>query len=178
LFFEIKRRENECVLKQRGVVHRRAAVLLLAGQLPGPEQVVSNKPHHLAALQRFCHLMQQLRAGPKMHVAYLREAWVSPHGNSVRVTVDRLVRGERRHEPVFRTQMTQPVFPFGQRHVLELKFTERFPDWFKELVRHFDLLQTGAPKYCGSVAMAGEQDVQGRGLRGFQQNLAEVGRSC
>src|SRR5262245_12524989 len=30
LFFEIKRRENECVLKQRAVVHRQAGAELLA----------------------------------------------------------------------------------------------------------------------------------------------------
>lgn len=178
LFFEIKRRENECVLKQRGVVHRPAAALLLAGQLPGPEQLVSNTPHHLAALQRFCYLMQQLGARPRMHVAYMREAWVSSQGNSVRVTMDRQVRGETQHEAVFHTQMTQPVFPFGKQHVLELKFTDRFPDWLGKMVRQFDLLQTGAAKYCGSIALAGEQVIQGHGLRNPQQELAEVKRYC
>src|SRR3954462_7490314 len=86
IFFEIKRRENECVLKQRGMVHRRAGVPLLSGQLPGLEHLVTGKPHHLVALQRFCYLMQRLNARPMMHIAYQREAWVSRAGNSVRVT--------------------------------------------------------------------------------------------
>ncbi len=178
LFFEIKRRENECVLKQRGVVQRNAGALLLAGQLPGPEHLITYKPHHLAALQRFCYLMQRLDAHPTVHVAYLREAWVSPQGNSVRVTIDRQVRGEPRHEPVFRTELRDPVFPFGKQHVLELKFTDRFPDWFKDMVQHFNLVQTGAPKYCGSVAEAGEQRVSAGGANGMQQRLAEVMKFC
>src|ERR1044072_2759838 len=110
LFFEIKRRENECVLKQRGAVHSRAGALLLVGQFPGPEHLITQKPVHLAALQRFCHLLQRLRARPMVHVAYWREAWVSPQGNSVRVTIDRGVCGEPQHEAVFATQMHRPVF--------------------------------------------------------------------
>src|ERR1043166_4876207 len=74
IFFEIKRRENECVLKQRGMVHRVAGAELLAGQLPGLAHLISGKPHYLAALQRFCYLMQRLNARPMMHIAYEREA--------------------------------------------------------------------------------------------------------
>ena len=178
LFFEIKRRENECVLKQRGAVHRSAGELLLVGQLPGPEHLITQKPVHLAALQRFCHLMQRLRAHPVVHVAYSREAWVSPQGNSVRVTIDRGVCGEPQHEAVFTTQVHRPVFPFGKQQVLELKFTDRFPGWFKDIVQHFDLLQTGAPKYCGSVADTGEQHVGRRSPNGAEQKLAELIKFC
>ncbi len=162
LFFEIKRRENECVLKQRGAVHRRAGDLLLMGQLPGPEHLI----------------MQRLRAHPIVHVAYSREAWVSPQGNSVRVTIDRGVCGEPQHEAVFTTRMRRPVLPFGKQQVLELKFTDRFPGWFKDVVQHFDLLQTGAPKYCGSVADTGEQRVGRRSPNGEQQKLAELIKFC
>lgn len=176
LFFEIKRRENECVLKQRGVVHRRAGALLLAGELPAPEHLISDKPHHLAALQRFCYLMRRLGASPTMHVGYLREAWVSPQSNSVRVTIDRQVRGEPRREAVFNTQMNDPVLPFGKRTILELKFTDRFPDWFRDMVRHFNLEQCGAPKYCGSVSEAGEQRIITNAAMQPQQKLAAVAK--
>lgn len=178
LFFEIKRRENECVLKQRGAVHRTAGEMLLAGQLPAPEHLITQKPQHLAALQRFCHLMQRLNAHPTVHVAYWREAWISPTGNSVRVTIDRHVRGESRREAVFRTEMRNPVFPFGKRYVLELKFTDRFPGWFKDVVQHFDLLQSGAPKYCGSVAEASERPVRRHSPNGVEQKLAELIKFC
>jgi hypothetical protein len=178
LFFEIKRRENECVLKQRGMVRRSAGALLLAGQLPCPEFLVNDKPHHLAALQRFSYLMQRLNARPMVHVGYRREAWVSPFTNAVRVTIDRAVRGEPRREADFSTHMSAPISPFGNRLILELKFTDRFPDWFADLVRHFNLLQVGVPKYCGSVAVAGEQQVMSPAAQAMQQKLAAVMKFC
>jgi hypothetical protein len=178
LFFEIKRRENECVLKQRGLVRRSAGASLLAGHLPGPEHLAKNKPHYLAALQRFCYLIHQLNARPMVHVGYRREAWVGKVGNSVRVTIDRGVCGEPWHKALFHTQMVNPVYPFGGQSVLELKFTDRFPDWFNELVRRFDLVQTGVPKYCGSVAKAGEKQVLTASERSVQQKLAQIMDYC
>ena len=175
LFFEIKRRENECVLKQRGAVHRSAGALLLAGQLPGPEHLISNKPSHLAALQRFNHLMHRLRARPMVHVGYLREAWVSTQSNSVRVTFDREVRGEPWHDAEFSTKMRDPIFPFGKQLILELKFTDRFPDWLADMVRHFNLTQCGVPKYCGSIAESGEGRIT---LPVVQQKLAGITKFC
>ena len=178
LFFEIKYRENECVRKQRGAVRRWAGGLLLAGQLPAPEHLFGGQPHHYVALQQFRHLVQRLQARPMAHIAYMREAWVSPTGNSLRVTVDREVRGEARREAIFKTGMDRPVLPFGNRRVLELKFTDRFPDWLRNLVQHFDLLQTGAPKYCGSVAESGEARVTAHGSFGSREKLAQLARYC
>ncbi|MCC6352958.1 MAG: polyphosphate polymerase domain-containing protein [Verrucomicrobiae bacterium] len=156
LFFEIKRRENDCILKHRGAVRRSAGAALLAGRLPGREHLVVDGPSQLAALQKFCQLMVRLHARPTATVTYLREAWVSPRGNSARVTIDRDVRGELRREADFTTRLDHPVYPFGDRRVLELKFTDRFPDWFRDLTQHFNLNQSSAPKYCGSVSLAGE----------------------
>jgi hypothetical protein len=178
LFFEIKRRENECILKQRGAVHREAGALLLAGQLPAPENLLSGKPQHLAALQRFSYLMQRLRARPMVHVAYLREAWVSSQGNSVRITIDQHVRGEPRHEARFLTAMDNPVYPFGRQIVLEIKFTDRFPDWIRDMVRHLNLTQTGAPKYCGSIMNTGEQRTVAKSADGDEEKLVAVVKFC
>jgi len=74
--------------------------------------------------------------------------------------------------------MLDPVFPFGKQLILELKFTDRFPDWFAHLVRHFNLTQTGVPKYCGSVAGAGEQQVVSPMADAMQQKLAAVMKYC
>jgi len=55
--------------------------------------------------------------------------------------------------------MTNPVRPFGEDVILELKFTTRFPNWFKELVSVFGLTQCGAAKYAEGVLLLGEQRV-------------------
>lgn len=159
VFFEIKRRMNNTIAKQRGGVRREAVDSLLAGQLPMPAHLISKEPKQLVALQNFCRLLANLDAGPKAHIAYLREAWISRYDNSVRVTLDRDVRCDPEPSARLSTQMVQPVTVFGNKVVLELKFTNRFPDWFKELVRVFGLMQCGAAKYVDGVTLVGENVV-------------------
>jgi hypothetical protein len=159
IFFEIKRRMNSIIAKQRGGVRRDAAGWLLSGQLPEPAHLVSRDPRQLVALQNFCNLMHDIRARPKAHIAYLREAWISPRDNSVRVTLDRAVRCEPEPFARLNTRMDNPVGVFDREVILELKFTDRFPDWFKQLVRVFGLMQCGAAKYVEGVARVGEHRV-------------------
>lgn len=153
VFCEIKRRINGAILKQRGAVKRGAVEGLLAGQLPEPEQLFFDDPGQMPALERFCELMQHNHAKPKAHVAYRREAWISSEGNATRVTMDRQVRFEFQPATILRTEMQHPLEVFPDRVVLELKFTGRFPDWFKELVRCFNLWQCAAAKYADGVAL-------------------------
>ena len=156
VFFEVKARVDNSILKQRCGVRRDAVPLLIAGQLPQHEHLLSKEPRHLVALQRFNLLLHQLNARPKAHNHYLREAWVSPNDNSVRVTFDR----EIFIEPCFRAipvvQMYHPVRVFPEFIVLELKFTTRFPNWFKEMVRVFNLMQFSSAKYSEGVIFLGE----------------------
>jgi hypothetical protein len=155
VFFEVKARADNCILKRRCAVRRDAVALLLAGHLPEPDHLLSREPRHLATLQRFNYLLHLLQARPRLHNQYLREAWVSRDDNSVRVTFDRDIRAE----PWFRAQpileMTRPVRVFPEFVVLELKFTTRFPDWLKELVRQFNLMQLSSAKYCEGVELVG-----------------------
>jgi hypothetical protein len=157
VFFEVKARADNCILKQRCGVRRDAIPLLLAGHLPEPEHLLSHEPRHLVTLQRFNLLLNQLRARPKMHNNYLREAWVSAHDNSVRLTFDRHLRAEPFFRPEAIEEMKQPVRVFAEFVVLELKFTTRFPDWFSHLVRRFNLMQFSSAKYCEGVEVLGWQ---------------------
>jgi len=159
VFFEIKSRTNNTISKKRGGVRRQSVSSILSGQLPSPADMLSKEPKQFFAIQKFCELMNKLHAKPKTHVFYWREAWISPHDNSVRVTLDRDVQCEPDPSARLLTTMSEPVRPFGENVILELKFTTRFPDWFKELVRAFGLMQCGAAKYAEGVALLGEQRV-------------------
>lgn len=172
VFFEIKRRMNDAILKQRGGVRRPAVDWLLAGHMPEPEHLLSpDNARQLVALQRFSHLMLSIRASPKAHVTYFREAWVSTHDNSIRVTMDRNVYCSPEFTASLRTDLQSPVKPFGNKVILELKFTARFPNWFREMIETFDLVRGAAAKYADGVAMLGvdmfmrrrNQNVQGEG---------------
>ena len=156
VFFEIKRRMNNCIMKQRGAVRREAVPVLLSGHLPEPSHLCSKDPKHLTALQNFCRLMEQLRAHPKVHIGYLREAYVPHDDNSARVTMDRQVRAEPELFLRLQTEFLEPMIVWDKDVVVELKFTNRFPAWFGELVRIFGLRQCGAAKYCDGVARMGE----------------------
>jgi hypothetical protein len=158
VYFEIKRRMNEAILKQRGGVRRDAVDWLLAGHLPERAHLLAlDDPRQLAALERFSRLMLNLHARPKAHVTYFREAWVSTVDNSIRVTMDREVRCGVECNSRLSTELGHAVRPFGEKVILELKFTGRFPNWFRDLVQTFNLVRGPAAKYADGVACLGEE---------------------
>jgi hypothetical protein len=48
--------------------------------------------------------------------------------------------------------MRNPRVSWGKAVILELKFTNRFPEWFAELVRVFNLQPSGAAKWFDGLA--------------------------
>jgi hypothetical protein len=163
VYFEIKRRADNCILKQRCGVRREAVPLLLSGHLPAAEHLVSKAPRHLMTMQRFNYLMGILGATPKLHNHYTREAWVSPSDNSVRVTFDRLVEAEPCFQPYAVVKLQQPQRIYPEFVILELKFTTRFPGWFSQLVRQFNLMQFASAKYSEGVEVLGRHRFRDHG---------------
>lgn len=152
VFFEIKRRINNCILKQRGGVKKDAVARLLSGHFPAMEDLISKDPRALVAVQNFVNLTDQIQAVPQAHVCYQREAYIDPVSDNTRVTFDRDVFTEPRYTVNFATAMEAPSRPFGNRVILELKFTDRFPNWLRSLVERFSLMQCGAAKYAEGLA--------------------------
>ena len=159
VFFEIKRRMNNCIMKQRGGVRQEFVPYLLSGHLPREEHLLSKAPKQMVALQRFCELMNTIHAKPKVHISYMREAYVSSD-DKVRVTIDRGVYGEENLASSIKTTMKDPVLSFRNTVILELKFTNRFPNWFRDLVRMAGVMQCGAAKYVESIQGLGSVRVQ------------------
>lgn len=156
VYFEIKRRYDNVIAKKRAIVKRSAAKDLVSGFIPGQSGLVDPSAEQLDALLDFTRLTNNLQAGPKVHVSYLREAWIADGSNKIRVTIDRNVRSEPQNFLSFSTSLRNPRPVFGNNIILELKFTNRFPNWFKELVQVFGLRQGGAAKYVDGVTSLGE----------------------
>lgn len=166
VFFEIKRRINEGIVKQRARVKREAVHSLLAGESPMPEHLYKWSDRQWADLLDFWHLVERLQAAPRAHNAYLREAYVNADA-TVRVTIDRAVRIGTEFGGELGTEIMDAVEVFAGAVILELKFTERMPTWLIEMVRGFELKSSGAAKYVRGVEMLGEQRVARR-LSGFE----------
>lgn len=167
VYFEIKRRTNDCIAKKRAKVRRECVQGLLAGEPPSLKHLAKPDGKQLVALQEFCRLMHTLNAAPKSHVAYMREAWMSPLGNSVRATFDRQVRCEPEFDCSLLTHMDDVVAPFEEKVVFELKFVDRLPNWCIEMIRALGLVRGGAPKYAQGVLLLGEHRVSNHGI-GFR----------
>ena len=157
VYFEIKRRLNNVILKQRAGVRKDAVKILLAGQLPDRDHLLNpDDPKQWFALNHFIELMVRLEAKPKMHIAYLREAYENADNNAVRLTFDRAVESAPNPNGNLIAKSEQAHRVFDPNLVLELKFTERFPNWFCELVQTFHCVQTGAAKFAEGIYTRGE----------------------
>lgn len=155
VYFEIKRRFNNVIVKKRAKVYRDVVPELLSGQMPVMDYLVDKTPENLEALEHFCNLVNQINASPKIHVAYRREAYELENSNAVRVTFDREVYSECETGFGLNTNMDQPISVFGNKVILELKFTNRYPIWLQELTQLFHLRQDSAAKYVDGVIRIG-----------------------
>jgi SPX domain protein involved in polyphosphate accumulation len=152
VFLEIKRRIKNCILKQRCSIRKRAAPAILAGQFPAESDIVTRDEKSRAALENFIGMVADLKARPVALVSYRREAYIDSANEGVRVTFDRDVRIAPRRACDFSLEMNRFVRPFGDLVILELKFTNRFPNWFNDMVQTLGLDRGAAAKYCEGVA--------------------------
>jgi SPX domain protein involved in polyphosphate accumulation len=151
VYLEVKRRFDKVIAKKRAVIHRDVCSALIYGETPSLDHLVFPSSDQFDALQHFCNIRTQINATPKIHIAYMREAYESVESNSVRVTFDRQVISEAINSIDFRTILHHPVSVFGSKVILELKFTDRYPLWFKEIVQAFNLQQGSAAKYVDGL---------------------------
>lgn len=86
-----------------------------------------------------------------MHISYRREAYEPAENNSVRVTFDRKVRSSEVKGGNLLLDRSGDFKVFGDDVILELKFTDRFPNWLQELTQLFHLRQESAAKYVDSI---------------------------
>lgn len=162
VYFEVKRRVSDAILKDRAAVRRDVVTQLLCGAPPMREHLKDpTDPGAWSSLQLFCHLQHSTNARGRTIVGYTREAY-NAHGNDdVRLTFDRKIVGawfDDSIPPAEALRVDRPwVYPpiEGGGTVLELKFTDRFPEWMRELVNVFDLFRTCMAKYVNCVMALG-----------------------
>ncbi|MFI5380832.1 MAG: VTC domain-containing protein [Tepidisphaerales bacterium] len=163
VYLEIKRRVNDAILKKRAPVLRSCALGLITGGPPRIEQLLDpGAAKEWDALQDFCDLRDRVSAAGRVIVSYMREAWVTPDNNSVRLTMDRRICGLRFGRDFSTAAFTSGIHPRIPGVVLELKFTSRFPAWMRDAARIFNLQRTSCAKYvyCTSAISPGERKLR------------------
>lgn len=158
-YAEIKQRSEGQTLKQRCPVPSGDLPAVLAGRPSDEVWRDQMDPKHKAALDNFTTRMRSLGAAPKLHVAYLREAYVS-RDNSIRLTLDRQIRSEPAASLRISTRLRQPRFLCEDAVVLELKVVGLEPAWFRDMVANLGLRQQGFAKYVAAVVQHGLDELE------------------
>ena len=151
VYFEIKRRQDDVILKQRACVRRDVVGRLLAGHVPAGADLGNGDDCELGPLMKFTSLQRRLQAEGQVIVSYQREAWVTPDSDAVRMTFDRNI-GWHPYRGTYDLHRALPAQSSGVKGVvLELKFTDRFPRWMRLMIRTFDLQRRSMAKYVVCV---------------------------
>jgi SPX domain protein involved in polyphosphate accumulation len=151
-FFEIKRRMNTIIIKNRGRVRDQDVVTLLSGSSLPPQEYHTDEK----TLSQFQLYMKSINAKPKVLIRYLRQAYEDTSHNRIRVTFDR--------ELCYNVTKSPKVLLNGhgwQRHpisrggvILEIKFTARYPAWLSHMVGCLNLRQESFSKFATSITSA------------------------
>ncbi len=158
-YCEIKRRVNDIILKERAAVSRDAVSSLVQGMAadtshlfhsPGAD---TDHEKSFRSLLNFCLLRDEVQAVPAAYTSYLRQGFELPDSNAIRITLDQQLRaGVYNGRLSAEDHDTWPEPEIGGV-VLELKFTDRFPEWMHTLVESFNLLRRGMPKYVRCIEL-------------------------
>ncbi len=146
-FFEIKRRANTVIIKDRTRVMPSIAASLISGTSRPPQ----DNSAECKSLEQFLLYMNSINAKPVVRTRYQRQAFEAIQDNKVRVTFDRNIS--------YNVTSTPDIGLNGQGWhklqlngvVLEIKFTGRYPLWLSQMVKYFNLRQQSLSKYAKSV---------------------------
>jgi hypothetical protein len=146
-FLEVKARIDRAIVKRRVRLTRDEACQVLKR---GTAEW-SRHGHPMPDLDYFVKQMTLAGCKPIVRVRYLREAYVSPGHEPVRVTFDTSIQHQATSGPnlAHRGGHWLPT-PVGGV-VLEVKFTDRFPSWVEHMVRSFALKQERCCKFGLSI---------------------------
>jgi hypothetical protein len=149
VFFEVKRRLDGIVQKRRARIDRRRSAALLASGVNGWLRDVTDDV--LSDIEYFSVYQRLSGAKPLIRVKYRREAYEPRGGDPARITIDTALQHCITLDDTLSHETGRWVTTPVEGTILELKFTERYPPWFLDLVHLFGLKQQPVPKYVMSV---------------------------
>lgn len=148
-FFEIKRRMNTIIIKNRARVMEPDVKTLLAGLTLPPQSYTAD----MNTINQFQLYAGNIRAKPAVLIRYMRQAYEGNDHNRVRITFDRDLAYNVTKDARVRLGgggWQRNPFTIGGV-ILEIKFTDCYPAWLSRLVKHFDLQARSISKFASSL---------------------------
>ena len=152
VWLEVKHKRNMNIKKTRAVLHGDAWRQFIAHNDPLVilEAAKTAPESERADLMHFAHTYLRQNYRPIGVVRYKRKAYVADFTSPVRITFDFDVMTSRFETAALASNLT-PVSHQGV--IMEVKFNNKLPWWFKHLLSSFDLRRTDFSKYRNSLAV-------------------------
>jgi hypothetical protein len=149
-FFEIKRRLNCVIIKNRAKVsHPNIEELLLC-----PALLCKNENGDGDILRQFQLYMSSICARPVVQIRYMREAYEGSLDDSIRITFDRKLSYKIGNKAEVTLNGGEWHYYPMEGVILEIKFTEFYPPWLNYVVKCLGLYQQSVSKYARSIQHA------------------------
>ncbi len=152
VFFEIKRKYEQPIMKNRAPVSYRDALEIFKGQ--SIESYISNSPKFPFAVentQRFFFHYYQRHLKPVILVIYEREAFLGVCDDTIRVTFDKNLRGVAfpSIDQLYSEERSRSSLK--DHFILEVKFNDYYPSWMKPIIGILGLHRQSASKYVITI---------------------------
>jgi hypothetical protein len=151
---EIKQRQTDGVIKEECALSAKGVERLLNGELPEPDALLQRNGGAFFVAEHFCELMQNFAARPTTRLTYERESYQDDCG-WVTLNFDRQLQAAPWPQETRGIRLAPDWHISPGNVILELKFTERFPHWFREMVERFNLVETDFCKYRAALSALG-----------------------
>jgi hypothetical protein len=147
VFLEIKNKYNNAVSKNRALVRYSFLEKYLSNGTEYDSSVTGISEEDKIDAERFMFYYKSNKLRPTVLVVYEREAFMGKYDRSVRVTFDKNLRSRIRPEPDKLFDEADLIPSAGEHFILEFKFYDSIPSWFKFLVKKFNITRRALSKY-------------------------------
>lgn len=142
VFLEIKKKFKGCVNKRRtGFTLDEAYKFANTGNITFLKDYMNPQIIH-----ELSYAIKTYKLLPKVYIAYQRRAFFGLENNEFRVTFDRNIISRREDIALEYGVFGERVIPEDEM-IMEVKYSERMPLWFIEILRKHDLNKASFSKY-------------------------------
>lgn len=151
-FFEIKRRHDAVVLKDRFLMSAEDYEKLMDSEdFHGTRAIRDQNRKNI--IEEFEWERNLRSIGPKILVAYEREPYLGKYNKNFRLTFDRKIRVMENDNLFYAGNDWLDIS--GDQIVMELKFTGVLPFYVNKIIKEFNLERLSFSKYCNGVEVCG-----------------------